>query len=157
MYESVKNLENLPESVENLPESWTEIRKNKFCLKIHQLQSSLHIDQFISVLCLFNMEKIYSDHEVFEQIKDKSRKAYIKSWEEFKAFTTICNFEESPPGEEAIIAYFRHLRLVKKAATSTMWTTYSYINSVMKRKYGMKLQSLPRVTNHHVHQGVRGG
>ena len=77
------------------------------------------------------MEKIYSDHEAIKQIKDKCRKACIKSWEDFKAFTTICNFEESPPGEEAIIAYFRHLRLVKKAATSTMWTTHS---CVMKRK-----------------------
>ncbi len=35
---------------------------------------------------------------------------------------------------------------MKKAATSTMWTIYSYINSVLKRKYGVKLQSLPRVT-----------
>lgn len=31
-------------------------------------------------------------------------------------------------------------------ATSSIWTHYSYINSIMKRKYGWKLQSLPRIT-----------
>lgn len=31
-------------------------------------------------------KKIYTDEEVFDQIKDKSRKAYIKSWQEFKNF-----------------------------------------------------------------------
>ena len=31
-------------------------------------------------------------------------------------------------------------------ATSLIWTHYSYINSVMKRKYGWKLQTLPRIT-----------
>jgi hypothetical protein len=34
---------------------------------------------------------------------------------------------------------------VKKVATSSLWTIYSYINSVLKHKYGVKLQSLPRV------------
>ena len=29
---------------------------------------------------------------------------------------------------------------------SLIWTHYSYINSVMKRKYGWKLQTLPRIT-----------
>jgi integrase len=92
------------------------------------------------------MEKIYSDVEVFEQFKDKSKKAYIKAWMNFKNFNPNFKFEEVQPGEEDIIAYFKHLRLVKKVATSSMWTIYSYINSVIKRKYGIKLQSLPRVT-----------
>ena len=30
-------------------------------------------------------------------------------------------------------------------ATSSIWTHYYYINSVMKRKYGWKLQTLPRI------------
>ena len=39
--------------------------------------------------------KIYSDCEVFEQIKDASRKHYIKIWQDFKSFTVTHNFEES--------------------------------------------------------------
>ena len=91
-------------------------------------------------------KKVYTDEEVFTQIKDKSRQAYMKSWKEFKMFNIGHDFEEDHPGEEAIIAYFNHLRLEKRMATSSIWTYYSYINSVMKRKYGWQLQSLPRIT-----------
>jgi integrase len=93
------------------------------------------------------MEKrVVSDAEVFEQIKPVSRKAYEKCWKRFKDLAPEFNFEEGPPGEEIIVNFFRHLRFKKKAASSTMWTFYSYINSILKRKYGFKLQELPRVT-----------
>jgi hypothetical protein len=93
-----------------------------------------------------NMEKIFTDEEVFDQIKDKSKNAYIKAWQEFVFFNNMHNFEEGYPSEEAIIAYFKHLRMEKRMATSSIWTHYSYINSIMKRKYNWKLQSLPRIT-----------
>jgi hypothetical protein len=51
----------------------------------------------------YNMEKIFTDQEVFEQIKDKGRKAYIRSWKEFKEFIPNFNFEKCHPGEENII------------------------------------------------------
>lgn len=92
------------------------------------------------------MRTIFTDESVFSQIKEKSRNAYIKSWEDFKNYLAGHNFEECHPGEEDIISFFNHLRLEKKMATSSIWTIYSYINSVMKRKYGWKLQSLPRIT-----------
>jgi hypothetical protein len=81
------------------------------------------------------MKKIFSDEEVFDQIKDKSRKA----WHDFTAFTpqTIsmrATLVKKPGRQE------------KKIATSSLWTTCSYINCILKRKYGSKLQSLPRVT-----------
>ena len=91
-------------------------------------------------------KKIFSDEEVFEQIKPASRKAYKKCWKEFKEINPEINFEEGRPGEEAIVIFFKHLRFEKKVATSSIWTLYSYLNSVMKRKYGFKLQDLPRVT-----------
>ena len=91
-------------------------------------------------------KKIYADDEVFAQIKDKSRKAYVKSWKDFKNFNIDFEFEDGHPEEEAIIVYFKHLRLEKKMAMSSIWTHYYYINSVMKRKYGSKLQTLPRIT-----------
>ena len=40
-------------------------------------------------------KKIYTDCEVFEQIKDDSRKQYIKLWQDFKTFTVGHNFEDS--------------------------------------------------------------
>ena len=39
-------------------------------------------------------KKIFTDHEVFEQIKDASRKSYINAWQDLKNFTNGHNFEE---------------------------------------------------------------
>jgi hypothetical protein len=39
---------------------------------------------------------------VFEQIKDASRKPYIKAWQDLKNFTNSHNFEESPPWRRGI-------------------------------------------------------
>ncbi len=65
----------------------------------------------------------------------------------FKEINPEINFEEGRPGEEAIVViFFKHLRFEKKVASSSIWTLYSYLNSVMKQKYGFKLQDLPRVT-----------
>ena len=82
---------------------------------------------------------ILTDESVFSQIKEKSRNAYVKSWEDFKSYLTGHDFEECHPGEEDIISFFNHLRNEKKMASSSIWTIYSYINSVIKRKYGWKL------------------
>jgi hypothetical protein len=46
-------------------------------------------------------KKIFSDEEVSEQIKPKSRKAYEKCWKEFKELNPEINFEEGPPGKGA--------------------------------------------------------
>ncbi len=59
-------------------------------------------------------KKIFSEKEVLEQIKPASRKAYKKCWEEFKEINPEINFEEGPPGEEAIVIFFKHLRFEKK-------------------------------------------
>ena len=96
--------------------------------------------------CCVMEKKIYSDEEVFEQIKPVSRKAYVKAWKGFKDLAPDFNFEEGPPGEEIIVSYFRYLRFEKKVASTSLWTFYSYVNSILKRKYGFKLQELPRVT-----------
>jgi len=93
------------------------------------------------------MEKnILPDDDVFEQIQPKSRKAYRNCWDMFRGRNPEINFEEGPPGEEALTNFFKYLRIDKKTASSSMWTLYSYLNSVLKRKYSFKLQDLPRLT-----------
>jgi hypothetical protein len=74
-------------------------------------------------------KKIFSDEEVFEQIKPKSRKAFEKCWKEFNELNPEINFEEGPPGEEVIVYFFKHPRFEKKVASSSIWTLYSYLNS----------------------------
>ena len=79
------------------------------------------------------MAKILSDAEVFEQFSDdKSRQAYRRCWERFVAYNSEFDFEDGPPGEELLTAYFKYLRFEKKTKSSSVWTFYSYINSVMQ-------------------------
>jgi len=42
-------------------------------------------------------KKIIADEEVINQIKLGCRKAYQKSWKEFKELTPEFNYEEAPP------------------------------------------------------------
>ena len=87
-----------------------------------------------------NMARIVCDEEVFKQFTDEaSKKAYKRTWMEFMEFSPNANFEDGPPGEEYLTKYFTHLQNQKNMASSTMWTMFSYINSVMQRKYAVKL------------------
>ena len=91
--------------------------------------------------------RVCEDENVFAQIKEKSRPAYIKAWNDFKDFLGgDFDLEMAPPTEQRIIDFFIHLRTNKQMATSSIWTNYSYINSIFKRKYGTQLQSMPRIT-----------
>jgi len=92
------------------------------------------------------MSTVLMDAECFEQIKEPSRKAYVRVWGQLKDFNSEFDFSEGPHGEDLLMNYFKDLRLEKKVASSTMWTFYSYINSIMQRKYGVKLQAHPRIT-----------
>ena len=42
-------------------------------------------------------KKIYANDEVFAQIKDKRRKAYFKSWKDFKNFNIDFEFLKRRP------------------------------------------------------------
>jgi hypothetical protein len=46
--------------------------------------------------------KIISDDDAFSQIKDKSKKAYVKFWMDFKMFSVNLISEEGLPGEDII-------------------------------------------------------
>lgn len=73
--------------------------------------------------------------------------AYVKAWINFKTFLPgDLDLEIGPPAEDKIIDYFKHLRMEKQMASSSIWTIYSYINSIFKRKYGLQLQTMPRIT-----------
>ena len=44
--------------------------------------------------------------------------AYVKSWQDFENLNIDFEFEDGHPEEEAIIVYFKHLKLEKKMATT---------------------------------------
>jgi len=92
------------------------------------------------------MASVLPDDEVFLQFKDDSRKQYRRTWSQFQGFLADFDFESGPPGEESFMEFFKHLRTEKNYASSSLWTLYSCLNSVLKRKYNYKLQDHPRLT-----------
>ena len=91
---------------------------------------------------------ILEDKLSLEGIKEKSRPVYAKAWQYFRAFfENAGEFDSRMPREDEFSKYFRHLRTDKGFSSSSMWTTYSMVNSVVKGKYGRSLQEFPRVKN----------
>ena len=48
--------------------------------------------------------------------------------------------------EDEFVDYYQRLRLKMKLSSSTLWTTYSIINAVVKGKFGEGLQKYPCLT-----------
>jgi len=92
------------------------------------------------------MATIASNDEVFLQFKEESKKQYKRIWSQFRGFAADFDLEAAAPGEEILANFFKWLREEKKMASSTMWTYYSCVNSILKRKYNVKLQEIPRIT-----------
>ena len=93
---------------------------------------------------------IFSLEEALLNVKDGSRGKYRKCWNDFTSFFPLKKDEFSlgMPCEEDFTSYFKHLREEKKMASSSLWTYYSMLNSVVKGIYGKKLQTeFPRLTS----------
>ena len=89
---------------------------------------------------------IFGDLKALETIKMKSRPLYEKAWSKFRDFFPCSlEFDTRIPSEEEFSTYFRFLRQDKGFSTSTLWTTYSMLNSVCKGKYSKSLQQYPRL------------
>ena len=76
----------------------------------------------------------------------KSPPLHEKAWSKISYFF-LCSleFDTRIPSEEEFSTYFRFLRQDKGLSTSTLWTTYSLLNSVCKGKYSKSLQQYPRL------------
>ena len=88
-----------------------------------------------------------SNKRKIEEIMDdilpgSSRDLYNKKWEEFKRFVG----EKTKTDEGDYLQYFDHLHTGKKFKASTLWSTYSMLNSIHQREFAEKLQVFPRVT-----------
>ena len=91
---------------------------------------------------------ILSLDEALLTIKQESRNRYRKVW---KGFLDFCPNEDQllsrMPKEDELTAYFKHLRETKKMASSSLWTYYSMLNSVIRGIYRRRLQEFPRNTS----------
>ena len=93
--------------------------------------------------------KIVDDVTALESIKEGSRAKHSKLWREYKDFVhqfkTSIDWEVERPKEEDVIGWVCYLRNETKAASSSLWTYYSMLNTVVKSKYGFNLKTYVRV------------
>ena len=103
------------------------------------------------------VREIIGDEEAYLYIKRASREAYKNAWGAFRSsYPDIQDqFEQRTPSEKELLDYFVGLREGRvmengereegKAAT-TILTTYSLVNGVMKHKYSFNMNSYPRIS-----------
>ena len=88
--------------------------------------------------------KIIGDEEATESINKKSTLVYKRAWLRFRNhFQCSDEFENRMPSEMEFSTYFRYLRQEKLHSSSSLWTIFSMVNSICKRKYGIPLQTYP--------------
>ena len=91
--------------------------------------------------------RLLGDDEAFEAIKEGNRQKYIKIWKDFKIFLGDFDLEKSIPSEDDVLRWIRKMRTEDKFMSSSLWTKYSMVNTVIKAKYGFSMKDYHRVTN----------
>ncbi len=77
----------------------------------------------------------------------KSKFVYLKAYRDFEKFLKARNQWEpnTCPTDLQVLNYFHYLRHELKHAPTTLWSLYARINAVMKRVFGVSLNSYSRV------------
>ena len=91
------------------------------------------------------MSDILSLEEALSLLKEGYSPKVKKIWMDFVSFCE-CSFDDSAPKEDSFLKYFKFLREDKKLASSSLWSYYSLLNTVMKNRYNTPLQQYPRIT-----------
>ena len=77
-----------------------------------------------------------------DSLPGPSKELYQKKWSQFILFIG----DDRRPNEADYLQYFDHLHSTKNMKASTIWSTYSCLNSIHQREYAERLQAFPRVT-----------
>ncbi len=84
-----------------------------------------------------------------ETYPSKSKTLYLSAYVSFEKFLKSEKqfVDNVVPSEISFLNYFDHLKTVKHWASTTIWSHYSRINAVLKRKFGVSLKNYPSVTD----------
>jgi hypothetical protein len=79
----------------------------------------------------------------------KSKTLYLEAYSNFEQFLKREKqfVPNVVPTELSLLNYFSYLRKTKKWVATTLWSQYSRLNAVMKRKFGKSLNSIPNLTD----------
>ena len=101
------------------------------------------IQEFTAKTCSPASEslKVLDDDTALLAIKEGGRQKIKKVWSDFKDFVVEPHdWELQVPAEDQVLEFFRHLRNVRKIASSSLWTFYTNLNSMTWNKYGFNLK-----------------
>jgi hypothetical protein len=79
----------------------------------------------------------------------KSKEVYLAAYRDFELFLkSEDQFEKGViPTETMILNYFRYLKVVKHWQPTTIWSQYSRLNGVVKRRFKFSLKEFPSLTD----------
>jgi len=89
------------------------------------------------------------DQLMNETYPAKSKEIYLAAYRKFEIFLKSEKQYEPNlvPTEEMLLNYFHHLKTVQKQQPTSIWSIYSRLNGVLKRKFRVSLKTFPNVTN----------
>ena len=79
----------------------------------------------------------------------KSKEVYLAAYKDFEQYLKReKQFEPNvAPTERMLLNYFHYLRKIKGWVATTIWSQYSRLNGVLKRKHRVSLKDYPNVTD----------
>lgn len=82
---------------------------------------------------------------ILDSLPAKSKPLYEQAWATFKQFRReeLEKSDDEAPNLDDYLAYFDHLRTVKKLKGTSLWSMYSRLNSMHTRLYHSRLQNWP--------------
>ncbi len=89
------------------------------------------------------------DQLMSETYPAKSKEIYLSAYRKFEIFQkSKKQFEPNvAPSETLLLNYFHHLRSVEKWQATSIWSQYSRLNGVLKRKFRLSMKTMPNVTD----------
>ena len=78
----------------------------------------------------------------------KSKSAYQDAYKQFETFLKAQGqfVDGVVPTEEAFMNYFSYLKIERHFASTTIWCVSAKLNACLKRKFGIRLQDYPNVS-----------
>jgi hypothetical protein len=79
----------------------------------------------------------------------KSKEVYLAAYKDFEQYLKReKQFEPNvAPTERMLLNYFSYLKRIKGWVATTIWSQYSRLNGVLKRKFRISLKDYPTVTD----------
>ncbi len=79
----------------------------------------------------------------------KSKEVYLKAYKNFELYLKSAKefVPDVAPTQTQLLNYFHHLKTVHFWQATSIWSQYSRLNGVLKRRFNLSLKEFPNLTN----------